>query len=404
MLPPPPLTVTSHQASNFDLLCACCAAHPTAERIAKIADWKIASIDWPEFLRQAEHHGVLALAARNLLGHATGLPPEIRHTLDSAYAANLRRSLWFAAELIRISRHLTQKEIRAIPYKGPALAQSAYGDLALRTFSDLDILISPSDFAPAKNALAEIAYHPSAPQTPAVERLWLRTGYERSFDGPAGKYLVELQWALLPSFYAVDPAHFGFDDLWPRTSRIALGTSDDSSIPSLSSGDSLLVLSLHAAKHLWTRLIWIADIAETLPTPNLDLAQVIARARASGIARILGVSLQLANLLLDVTIAPPAQALIASDPEIPKLSQECIARLQHNTTYDFESSAYFRHILRLREKPADRRRYLWRLLSTPGQKDVDVISLPEIFFPLYRVVRLSRLVKRVVGRLIRKQI
>ena len=74
----------------------------------------------------------------------------------------------------------------------------------LRSFSDLDFLISPADFERAKQALAEIGYLPSANFAPAVERLWLRTGYERSFDGAAGKNLVELQWALLPRFYAVD--------------------------------------------------------------------------------------------------------------------------------------------------------------------------------------------------------
>ena len=69
-------------------------------------------------------------------------------------ATNLRRGLWFASELLRITHHLAKKEIRAIPYKGPVLAQSAYGDLALRHFSDLDLLISPRDFDQAKNALS----------------------------------------------------------------------------------------------------------------------------------------------------------------------------------------------------------------------------------------------------------
>ena len=107
-------------------------------------------------------------------------------------------------------------ELRAVPYKGPALAQSVYRDLGLRSFSDLDFLISPADFERAKQALAEIGYRPSADLTPAVERLWLRTGYERSFDGAAGKNLVELQWALLPHFYAVD---LRVEDLLARAGR-----------------------------------------------------------------------------------------------------------------------------------------------------------------------------------------
>ena len=334
------------------------------------------------------------------------LPSDIGRSLESIYATNFRRSLWFAAELTRITRAFAQNQIRAIPYKGPVLAQSAYGDLALRSFSDLDLLISPADFARAKQSLAELGYQPSKPQTPAVERLWLQTGYERSFDGPAGKNLVELQWSLLPYFYAVDPtqAEFRFDDLWARTGRIALSAgevsgnaADSSDLPCLSPEDSLLILCLHAAKHLWTRLIWVADIAESLRVPSLDSARVVSRARALGITRILAVSFWLAQHLLGAAIPPAAQRVIDDDPEAPRLGEECAARLARCSTYDFESTHYFREASRLREHRADRMRYLWRLLWTPGPGDIDAIALPVFMFPLYHGVRIGRLLQKLVG-------
>ena len=338
---------------------------------------------------------MVALAARTLIEHAPALPPEIKRSLASAYAENFRRSLWFAAELMRIMQHLTQKQVRAIPYKGPTLAQSVYGDLALRSFSDLDLLISPADFGRARQALAEIGYGPSKTLTAAVERLWLRTGYERSFDGPGGKNLLELQWALLPYFYAVDPAQFQFDDLRSRAGQIALGTGVDSGLPCLSPEDSLLVLSLHAAKHLWTRLIWVADIAQSLHVAHIDLALVISRARALGITLILGVNFWLAQRLLGAVIPSTAQALIDGDSEIPLLGGECAARLSRCASYDFESTEYFRQTLRLRERRSDRWRYLWRLVWTPGQGDIDAVQLPEIMFSLYRGVRLGRLLGKL---------
>src|SRR5208282_477844 len=112
-------------------------------------------------LRLAEHHGVLPLAARTLIEHARGLPAEIERRLRSAYDANLRRSLWFTAELTRLMQHFEHQGIRLIPYKGPVLAESLYGDAALRSFSDLDFLISPEDFERAKQAIAEIGYRPA---------------------------------------------------------------------------------------------------------------------------------------------------------------------------------------------------------------------------------------------------
>ncbi|MFZ3342986.1 MAG: nucleotidyltransferase family protein [Terriglobales bacterium] len=409
MLSPPPSTVPLNRTASFELLCACSAAQPNPQQIARIARWRLEDFNWEEFLCAAEHHGVSALVARNLIEHTATLPSEIRRSLDSIYVANFRRSLWFAAELMRITRAFAQNQIRAIPYKGPVLAQSAYGDLALRSFSDLDLLITPADFSRAKQTLAELGYQPSKPQTPAVERLWLCKGYERSFDGPAGKNLIELQWNLLPYFYAVDPAvaEFRFDDLWIRTGRIALGAHDESrdtssntladasGLPCLSPEDSLLILCLHAAKHLWTRLIWIADIAESLRVSDLDSARVVERSRALGITRILAVSFWLAEHLLGAAIPSAAQPVMDDDPAAPRLGEECVARLARGATYDFESTEYFRETLRLRERRPDRMRYLWRLVWTPGPGDIDAVALPEFMFPLYHGIRIGRLLQKL---------
>src|SRR5208282_2315231 len=280
----PPMSSTAKRGEEeFDLLCELAVAELAPERIQRIANWNLSAVDWSEFLRQAENHGVLPLATRNLIEHARGLPLEIERSLRSAYEANLRRSLWFTAELARVMQHFGRRQLRAVPYKGPVLAQAVYGDLGLRSFSDLDFLIAPADFERAKQTLAEIGYRPAADLLPPVERLWLRTGYERSFDGAAGKYLVELQWALLPHFYGVDLCA---EDLLARAGRTVVGGCE---VPCLSPEDSLLVLCLHAAKHLWTRLIWLSDIAETLRTQTIDYSLAFSRARALGIGRILGI-------------------------------------------------------------------------------------------------------------------
>src|SRR5271157_2568842 len=389
----PAWSAALQREDGFEFLCALTGAELAPERIERIANWNLSALNWGEVLRLAEHHGVLPLAARNLIEHARGLPPEIERSLRSAYEANLQRSLWFTAELARIMQHFERRHLRAVPYKGPVLAQSLYRDLGLRNFSDLDFLISPADFERAKQALAEIGYRPSSDLTPAVERLWLRTGYERSFDGAAGKNLVELQWALLPHFYAVD---LGVEDLLARAGRTVVGGCE---VPCLSPEDSVLVLCLHAAKHLWTRLIWLSDIAETLrshsKTQTIDYSLVFSRARALGIARILGVSFWLVKNVLRAKLPQPAEEMIAADRQVPALGGEFAERLARSAAYDFESTEYFRLILKLRERRGDRWRYLWRLVWTPGVGDVARVRLPEALFPLYRIVRMGRLMRKL---------
>jgi hypothetical protein len=376
----------------FELLCVCASAGAelAPERIERIANWNLAVLDWSEVLRLAEHHGVLPLAARNLIEHARGLPAEVERTLRSAYQANLRSSLWFAAELARIMQHFERRQLRAVPYKGAVLAQALYRDLGLRSFSDLDFLISSADFKRAKQALAEIGYRPSADLTPAVERLWLRTGYERAFDSASGKNLVELQWAFLPHFYGVD---LGVEDVMARAGRTVVGGCE---MPCLSAEDLLLVLCLHAAKHLWTRLIWISDIAETLRTQTIDYSLVFSQARTLGIARILGVSFWLVKNMLRAGIPEAAEEMIAADPRVPVLGSDFAERLARGAAYDFVSIEYFRLILKLRERRGDRLRYLWRLFWTPGVGDIAAVRLPEALFPLYRIVRVGRLMRKLV--------
>jgi hypothetical protein len=398
-LPTSPASSTAPRGENeFEFLCALTGVELGQERLERIADWNLSGVDWSEFLRLAEHHGVLPLAARNLIEHARvkdgrGLPPEIERSLRSAYDANLRRGLWFTAELARIMQHFERRQLRVVPYKGPVLAQSVYHDVGLRSFSDLDFLISAADFDRAKQALAEIGYRPSAHFTRAVERLWLRKGYERSFDSVAGPNLVELQWALLPHFYAVD---LHMEDLLGRAGRTVVGGCE---VPCLSPEDSLLVLCVHAAKHVWTRLIWLADIAETLRsqsrTQTIDYSLVFSRARALGVLRILAVSFWLVKNMLHAELPKSAEEMIAGDDRVPVLGSEFAERLARGAAYDFESTEYFRLIMKLRERRGDRWRYLWRLVWTPGAGDVAAVRLPEALFPLYRIVRIGRLMRKL---------
>ena len=377
-------------SKEFNLLCACAGVELSPERVGSIAHWSESGIDWSEFLRLAEHHGVLPLAARNLIKHVPGLPSQVQQSLRSAFDENVRRNLWFASELVRIADHLELRDLRAIPYKGPVLAESAYGDVALRNFGDLDFLISPDDFERAKQALGELGYWPSKEMSPAVERFWLRNGYERAFDSASGKYLVELQWGLLPRFYSVD---LPVEELLARSRQTALGGHG---MASLSVEDSLLVLCLHAAKHLWMRLIWICDIAETIRTQVVDWEVVSARARVLGIVRMLGVCFWLVRTLFGVELPGPAQEIADGDPRVRDLGKEFAARLATGATYDFESTEYFRWILKLRERRRDQIRYLWRLTWTPGEGDIAALRLPEAFFPLYLVVRAVRLMRKLV--------
>jgi hypothetical protein len=160
--------------------------------------------------------------------------------------------------------------------------------------------------------------------------------------------------------------------------------------------DLLLVLSAHAAKHVWGRLAWLCDIARIMSLPTLDWNWIGSQAHALGIVRILRVTMLLANRLLNASIPAAAQAFFKDDPETLSLANEVQAHIVSEHVFNVESPAYFRLMMRLRERPADRRRFLSRLVFTPGPGEWQAVRLPAPLFPLYRLVRLSRLAAKFV--------
>jgi Uncharacterised nucleotidyltransferase len=158
--------------------------------------------------------------------------------------------------------------------------------------------------------------------------------------------------------------------------------------------DLLLVLSVHAAKHVWGRLIWLCDIAQILKLGNLNWDWVRAHARAFGIERILHVTLLLANRLLASTIPGPIEGAILEDRAAQGFVDDIAVDLARGVSYEEQQVSYFGLMMRLRERKADRLRLLARLTFTPGPGEWDAVRLPKPLFPLYRVVRVARLAWR----------
>src|SRR5258708_14940980 len=125
-------------------------------------------------------------------------------SLQQSYHATLRKSLILAGGRIRVLDRIDALGVEVMPYKDLTLAETMYGNMALRQTGDIDLLIRPQDFLQIKNAVRELGYMPHMPLFETEERAYLISGYECAFDCSAGRNLLELQWALQPRFYAVD--------------------------------------------------------------------------------------------------------------------------------------------------------------------------------------------------------
>jgi Uncharacterised nucleotidyltransferase len=368
---------------EFELLLACCtAASPPAARIVELPS----DLDWTAVLEMADHHGVLPFLYRALAEHAADLP--IWANLQKRLEDLTRRALWLTQLLQRTLRLLHDRHISALPYKGPVLAQTLYGDIAFRQYTDLDILIRTQDLTRATAALAEVGLTPHLHLRVPEQKAYLASGYECTFDGFGNANLVELQWRILPRFYAVD---FNMDGLFQRAVTMDFsGTT----VQTLAPEDLFLVLCVHAAKHLWARLSWIMDIARLCGSENMNWDRVKVDAKQLGITRMVGVSLRLGQELFRQPVPAILQDAVR-DGEVDRVIKAVIARLVAAEQVDTESVAYFRQAMRLRERAGDKWRFVSRLAKTPSLGEWQAVSLPKSLFPLYRVVRLFRLVRRL---------
>jgi len=342
-------------------------------------------LDWDTVLLLADHHGTSSLLYHNLEPLANVVPSAVFASLRQRYERNIHKSLFLARELIRILECLDSLRIDVVPYKGVVLSETYYGDMAMRQSGDMDLFVREQDVARIKSAVRELGYTPRLPIPENAEAAYLASGYECTFDSPAGKNLLELQWALQPRFYAVD---FDMDGLFERAVNATIAGRG---MKTPSSEDLLLVLSVHAAKHVWGRLIWLWDIAQVLKRDSLNWDWIKVQAHHLGIERVLHITVLLANRFLATPIPVPIRDAAATDKIAHAFTEKIAISIAEGVCYEEHKIEYFRLMMRLRERQLDRLRFLTRLTFTPGPGEWDTIQLPKPLFPLYHLVRLARL-------------
>ena len=373
---------------EFQLLLACCGQSSKGERAERVREILHQPLDWERLVQLATHHRVLPHLYR-ALPVSTGAPASALQMVQQGYEANARQTLWLTRELLRILGHLESCGINALPYKVPVLAEILYGNVALRQFSDLDVLIHAADVAKAKAAVLELGYKTTLELTPREERAYLNSGYEYAFDSSHGQNLLEMQWQILPRFYSVG---FDVDEFFDRATRVSLGGH---SVRALCAEDLMLVLCVHAAKHAWMQLSWLCDVSEL--AQSVDWTVVRERAQRLGVQRIVAVTFVLAHRLFGTALPHPVLAQVQKDPAVEELANRILPIITQETEYDTDSMGYFRLMVDLRERWQDRLSFLWRLALTPSVGEWSAIRLPGPLFPLYRIVRLARLAARLVS-------
>ena len=382
-----------------EVLFQCARTHVDAETAHRIKALIREDLDWRYLLRAAYRHRVGSLIYWQLKATcAEAVPKDILNRLQDRFRQTNKRNLLLASELRRILKLFEAEGIPVMPFKGPVLAVAVYGNLALRQFDDLDMLIRRQDALRAKDSLISQGYRPQYRLNRAQEASYMQTECEFSFLHESGVFQVEIHWDFLPQYFSMQ---FDTEGIWERVERASLGGLG---VPTLAPEDLLLFLCAHGSKHHWERLSWICDIAELIHArPDLRWEAVIEQARISGGERMLLVGLSLANDLLGAM--PPAYVLerMQADSAVKSLSARVRGRLQRDIQREpntWERKLLFTNIrifhLRVRERPLDRIRYFFRMALTPTVQETIAfpLPLPRFLYPLYYLLRPVRFIEK----------
>jgi hypothetical protein len=253
------------------------------------------AVDWSLIQRLAYEHRITPLLCHIIKNHCADLvPTEIMERLNRRININRFHNQLLTKELGEIIKLFDSNGIQGIPYKGPALATCAYGDLALRQFVDLDIIVPKADVVNAKSLLISRGYRLRHHLGISAERQYLKQDYEYRFGRDDRPTIIGLHWALAPHFY-----YFPFETLklWDRATRTEIAGH---MLLSLLPEDLLLLLCVHGMKERWAKLAWISDIGALLCRhPSLNWQDLLSKASALHAVRVLLVGLGLVHFLLE---------------------------------------------------------------------------------------------------------
>ena len=375
-------------------LLLCCARtridSGTAKRIKTLVH---KHLDWAYLIRTARRHRVVPLLYWSLkTACSEAVPKATLDQLRDHFHANARRNLFATGKLLKLLTLLKADGIPAISLKGPILAASAYGNLALRQFDDLDILVHRQDVLKAKDLLISQGYRLVVPQIKlggAQEAYYLKSYHDYSFVRDGDRAMVELQWRFIERYFSfpLDPKRS-----WEHLEPVSLAGR---MVLNLSPEDLLLILCVHGSKHGWEQLHFICDVAELIRAhPGMDWEQVTKQAGSLGGERMLFLGLFLAHNLLGAALPEAVLPRVQADPVVKSLAAQVGDQLFREPHYmpGVLKRCFFH--LKARERLRDRVRYCLRLAMIPTLEDWAFLSLPAFLSFLYYLLRPIRLVRK----------
>jgi len=378
-----------------DFLQAVLAASDQADRRRSVRGAYRPELDWDGLARTAVRNRVFPLFYSRALACGDDIVPrEVRERLDLQHLRAKCFGLLLTRELLRLIDRFEDHGVEVLPYKGPVLGKELYGDVALRQFADLDVLVQRAAVPEATRLLRDLGYERQAGEEDVDPEAVCEVHLENEQNG----VLVELHWDILPARHA---GRLATEELWERSRSM---TFEGRRLRAFLPEDLLLVLCAHAGeKHRWMRLQWVCDVTHLLVAyPDLDWDRCLEHADRAGQADAVLLGVLLAWALQDA----PLPARILERASRTKLTAQVgivqgrVLREDGGLPTFAEWYAFQRAVARRKGGAAGRRGMAtgWlsyaRAVLSPDWTDREQMPLPRALRFLHYLYRPLRLLRR----------
>jgi|LakMenEpi03Aug12_release.lakeMendotaPanAssembly.Ray.scaffolds.fasta_scaffold117893_2 hypothetical protein len=376
---------------EFAMLTACSRtrldgnAHTDIQRLSKIS-----SFNWSLFITAVKYHRTTPLAYKHLkevIAEPSDNLKRVNDELRHLFIDHARRAADLTDELVSLLDIFDSHQIIVIPFKGPLIAERFYGDIALREYCDIDLLIDPKDAVKVVQILRSHGYSPCEWRNTKLDENFfaselltkLSDGY--TFQSDSKQIYVDLHWKIMPQkFFCIEPREvLRITDSWQFQGR---------SIESFNVETLLAILCAHGTKHGWQQLGWATDIAEIVQSEKVDWKALLATSRRAGVEQMVLLGLYLTTFLPGSNLPTDISARISAAPKAVAVGDEIMHRFCTNPLADpWSELEAWKYFLALKQRWSEKFALLIELATKPTIDEWCLFPLPTKMLFLYRVVR-----------------
>lgn len=378
-------------------ICLCSQLSPSKDDVKSLHQLVSFDLDWPYIVDTASYHKVTPLVY-NSIGKvsAPDIPDWFRQSLKKSCLFTIARNLAHYSTLVFVLELFDKNNVQSIVFKGLALAADIYGQIGMRTFGDLDMLVPRQDLRKAILLLQREGFKTDIDlNLEQYKKLVAKSHHAVLVKDRA---IIELHWELSGRYISQG---IQFKDVAGRGIDIDIEGRD---VRSLGPEDLLVYLCLHGCRSYWLQLDMACGVNELIrKKKNLDWEQVFHIAREQGAEKMVVHGLQLVEHFWSVGLPAPVAKKTKKEMGVQKATNWVADRMfdvsKKGVQPRYLEGVKYHYLIM--DRFGDWFRYALRPLINPTHSDWQWLKLSAPLSNLYYLLRPIRLAWKYLRKIFR---